>query len=243
MKTWLKSPLTWILLACFLMALFALSGLAKAADEVVQFPESELARESVLPVFDQPEAVKKRFVPTEGRIELGGFFGTSLNDPFLYSYPVGLEVQYHLSEIHAFGLMVVGYANSNTGYVSQIQGVNGATQKIPFTQNPSPTFTTLAEYEFTPYYGKISLTKQSVLNLNISATARAGMLNLSAGGSSATGGLGLNERFFFTRNFGIKLDLSTLFYTKPDVLGGSGTTTTVTELFITLGAVWLLPTL
>src|ERR1700730_15751833 len=98
MKAWLKSPLSWILLACFLIALFALSRLAKA-DEVVQFPESELARESVLPVFDHPEAVKKRYVPTEGRIELDGFLGTSLNDPFLYNYPLGIEAAYHLSEM------------------------------------------------------------------------------------------------------------------------------------------------
>ncbi len=242
MKTWFKSPLSWMLLACFLIALFALSGLAKA-DDVVQFPESELARESVLPVFDQPEAVKKRYVPTDGRIEVGGFLGTSLNDPFLYDYPVGIEAQYHLNEISALGLIVEGYANTNTSYVSQIQQINGAGSAIKFGQNPQPTFAALAEYEFTPYYGKISLSKQNVLNLNISATARAGMMNLSVGGSSITGGLGLNERFFFTRNFGIKLDLSALFYTKPDILGAPNVTITETELFFTLGAVWLLPTL
>lgn len=243
MKTLYKSPLSWMLLACFLVALFALSGLAKA-DDVVQFPESELARESVLPVFDQPEAVKKRFVPTDGRIEIGGFLGTSLNDAFLYNYPLGIEAQYHLNEISALGLMVEAFASTNTSYVGQLQNqVNGAGQKIPFAQNPQANFAALAEYEFTPYYGKISLSKQNVLNLNISATARAGMLNLSVGGSSIAAGLGLNERFFLTRNFGIKLDLSALLYTKPDILGVANATTTVTELFFTLGAVWLLPTL
>jgi outer membrane beta-barrel protein len=242
MKTLYKSPLSWMLLACFLIALFALSGLAKA-DDVVQFPESELARESVLPVFDQPEAVKKRFVPTDGRIEISGFLGTSLNDPFLDNYPLGVEVNYHLNEISSVGLIVEGYANTNTSYVAQLQSQVTGSNTIPFAQNPQPTFATLAEYEFTPYYGKISLSKQNVLNLNISATARAGMINLSVGGSSIAGGLGLNERFFFTRNFGIKLDLSALFYTKPDILGPPNATTTVTELFFTLGAVWLLPTL
>src|SRR4051812_29530300 len=34
------------------------------ASEVVEFPEEELARESVVPIFDQPEAVKKRLVTT-----------------------------------------------------------------------------------------------------------------------------------------------------------------------------------
>jgi len=242
MKPWYKSPIGWLLLGCFFTALFVLSGLAKA-DDVVEFPESELARESVLPVFDQPEAVKRRFVPTDGRIEISGFAGTSLNDAFLYNYPFGGEVQYHLSEIHAVGLMVEGFATSNTGYVSQIQQQVTGGNVIPFAQNPAPTFATLGEYEFTPYYGKISLSKQNVVNLNISATGRVGMVNLSAGGSSFTAGLGINERFFLTRNFGLKLDLSTLFYTKPDVLSKSSGTTTVTELFITLGAVWLLPSL
>ena len=241
MTPWYKSPIGWVLIGCFFVALFALSGLAKA--DTVEFPESELARESVLPVFDQPEAVKKRFVPTDGRVEVHGFFGTSLNDAFLYSYPFGGEVDYHLTEMHSVGLLAEGFASTNTSYVSQIQQVNGAAAKIPFTQNPTPTFAVLGQYEFTPYYGKISLSKQSVLNLNISAEARVGMINLNVGGSSITAGLGLNERFFFTRNFGLKLDLSALIYQKPDILSSTSSNTTVTELFVTLGAVWLFPSL
>jgi outer membrane beta-barrel protein len=241
MTPWYKSPIGWVLLGCFFVALFALSGLAKA--DVVEFPESELARESVLPVFDQPEAVKKRYVPTEGRVEVAGFFGSSLNDAFLYDYPFGLEVDYHLSELHGVGLVAEGFANTNTSYVSQIQTTVNGGNAIPFAQNPQPSFAVLGQYEFTPYYGKISITKQSVLNLNISAELRVGMVNLTVGGSSITGGLGLNERFFFTRNFGLKLDLSTLIYQKADILSVASTNTTVMELFITLGAVWLFPSL
>jgi hypothetical protein len=65
--------------------------------EVIEFSEDELARESVLPVFDQPEAVKRRYVPFDGRFEVGAFVGATLNDPFFNTYPFGLELKYHLS--------------------------------------------------------------------------------------------------------------------------------------------------
>jgi outer membrane beta-barrel protein len=242
MKPWYKSPIGWVLLACFFTALFALTGLAKA-DDVVQFPEAELERESVLPVFDSPQAVKHRNVPTLERVEVAGFLGTSLNDPFITSVPIGAEVSYHVSELHSFGLIAEGFANSTTSYVGQIQQPNSGGQNIPFNQNPTPTFAGLLEYEFTPYYGKISITKQTVFNLNISVTARAGFLSLSSGGG-ATGGLGLNERFFFTRNLGIKADLYSLIYQKTDVVPLSGAQKgTIFDLFFAFGVVYLFPTL
>ena len=69
--------------------------------EIVEFPEEQLARESVVPVFDQPEAVKKRYVPLGGRVELGVFAGATLSDSFFNSYPFGLNVNYHFSDFHA----------------------------------------------------------------------------------------------------------------------------------------------
>jgi outer membrane beta-barrel protein len=248
MKPWYTSPMGRLLIVMVILALWALTSTAARAD-VIEFPEEELSRESVLPVFDQPEAVKKRFVPTEGRIEVEAFAGASLNDPFLNNYPVGLSASYHLNELFAIGALGGFFSNSQSGYVSQIQQLNeGGT--IPFNNNPTPSWMGLGEFEFTPYYGKISLTKQTILNLNISATARLGMIGFSGGGSNMAGGLGLNERLFFSRNFGIKFDLSALIYSKGDVIPfQSGVSnqvvaqTTAVNLYMFVGALWYFPSL
>jgi hypothetical protein len=42
------------------------------ATQNIQFPEEELASESVLPIFDQPVSVKNRAVLTAQRLEVGG---------------------------------------------------------------------------------------------------------------------------------------------------------------------------
>ena len=157
---WHKTILGRILLFMFLSAAlaFILSSSSLAKADVVEFSEEELSRESVLPVFDQPEAVKKRVVPTDSRIEVGGYLGTSLNDPFINEYPIGVDVEYHLTEIHAVGINAAYFITSAASYVPQIQSEVLGGSLIPFNNNPSPQFMILGEYEFTPYYGKISVT-------------------------------------------------------------------------------------
>src|SRR5471030_2893004 len=122
---WYATPMGKILLALFIGAALGFGIYAKA--DVVEFSDEELSRESVLPVFDQPEAVKKRVVPTYSRIEAGGYLGLSLNDAFINTYPIGVDVEYHLTEIHAVGLNAAYFITSQSSYVGQMrQQVNGA---------------------------------------------------------------------------------------------------------------------
>lgn len=220
--------------------------MAAASAETIQFPEEELSQESVLPVFDQPQAVKKRLVPFTDRIELEGSLGASLNDPFFNSYLLGLGGHYHLSEIHSFGLSGAYFMSSQSSYVGQISSQVDPTRLINFNNAPSPQFYFLADYEFTPYYGKISLTKQTVMNLTISGSAGVGVVSTTsaAGNDSSMGfSLGLNERFFFTRNLGIKVDLKTLFYQETDVIATTATRQNVINLMVSLGMVYFIPSL
>ena len=69
---------------------------------VIEFPKEELARESVLPVFDNPVAVKSRLVPTKGRVELGVASGFALNEPFFKTLRYGGHLAYHITETHGF---------------------------------------------------------------------------------------------------------------------------------------------
>lgn len=80
--------------------IFLLIGLTSlnANAEVIRFPEDELAAESVLPVFDHPEAVKNRNVVTKKKIELGSYLGYNLTEPFFNPLNLGVSATYHLSE-------------------------------------------------------------------------------------------------------------------------------------------------
>ncbi|MBK9293168.1 MAG: outer membrane beta-barrel domain-containing protein [Oligoflexia bacterium] len=215
--------------------------------EVVQFKEEELPRESVVPIFDQPEAVKKRYVPYDGRFEMGLFFGALLNDPFYNSYPAGLELRYHFHDMHAFGVVGTYNLRQKTPYIDQIRRQVPSTSIVPFESSPTPEFTAWGEYEFTPYYGKISLTKQGVMNLSISLSLGVGYLSLKSDNTSDSSvgySIGLNQRLFFTRNFGIKLDLKVLNYTQADVVPpGTIEKKALANTMIGLGVVYLLPSL
>jgi outer membrane beta-barrel protein len=223
----------------FLVLFAILFNSAHLKADAVRFPEEELSQESVLPKFDQPEAVKKRVVPFTGRFEVEGFLGFSLSDPFYNSYPVGGALSYHLNEFHSVGFRGAFAISSQAGYVSQIQSLPGGSS-IPFDQASAIKYYTLGEYEFTPYYGKISLTKQTVMNLTISGMLFGGFIGMGTE-SSVTFGMGLNERFFFSRNLGIKADLRAMFYQQTDVVLQPPAKKNMINLFLTIGVVYLFP--
>jgi outer membrane beta-barrel protein len=211
----------------------------RASAETIQFNESELARESVYPIFDQPEAVKKRTVPTSGRVELGAFGGTSLNDPFYDVYPVGITIDYHLSEVHSLGL-VGGFAVSqSTKYNKQLRDQFSTTF---LDQAPYPKTYGLLEYQFTPYYGKISVTKQSVANLSISGLLGVGMMNQNSENGPVFSA-GINERFFFSPNFGLRADLRALFYQQTNAVKITTEKRMITNLVLSVGVLFFIPTL
>jgi outer membrane beta-barrel protein len=217
-----------------------------ARAEVIEFPEEELARESVTPIFDQPEAVKKRLVPMKSRFELGGFSGATLNDPWYNSYPIGINASYHFSEMHGVGLTGAYFVSGRTSYVSQLQSTVSAGNEINFERAPAPKYLGLLEYEFTPYYGKISITKQRVINLTIAGLLGVGMMGVASNtttDSSVDFSVGLSQRFFFTRNFGLRADIRAMFYQQEDVVLRTVQKTNFVNVLLTVGAVYFLPSL
>jgi len=203
-----------------LIAIFASSSLVRA--EVVEFPEEELARESVSPVFDQPEAVKKRLIRTAGRMEMGTFTGVTLNDPFFSSYPLGINLYYHFNEFHSAGIVGAYAVSIQTQYVTQIKEETEApgapaNKKIPFDDAPAPKYYVLGQYEFTAYYGKISFTKQTISNISLGFTAGVGTINLGTDSSVLTA-FGLNQRLYITRRISLRADLQAFLYQAKDVV-------------------------
>ena len=70
-------------------------------------------------------------------------------------------------------------------------------------------------YQFTAYYGKLSLSKQAVMNLSLYGLAGVGLVNWS---DAAEVGLnfGVGQKLYFSPNLALRLDLTMAIYRGPD---------------------------
>ena len=186
-----------------------LSSFAQAAEEI-EVPDDELAKESVLPVFDSVVSVKNRNVTTEGRIDIGVFAGLALTEPIANTTKVGFELNYHLSENHSVGAM---FSSNSTGLSKDAQGLKNDFG-LDFNRAPKPLNTMMLDYNYSPFYGKMSVTKEGVMNTTIYGSGAVGMVKYEHKTYPAIA-IGLGERFYFTNSFSLKVDLRIFAHQAP----------------------------
>jgi len=191
---------------------------AVLADEI-EFPEEELARESTLPIFEKQRAVLNRHVVTEKRFEFGVGGGIEMNEPYYNDYMFGVQGTYNYSEMSAINVQGLFWMDGLSDYGEQLKAGNptppNAFPSFDASKAPHPVWAIFANYQFIAYYGKISLSKQTVMNLNLFALAGLGYINMD---SISTVGvnLGVGQNFFITQNFGIRADLRWLIFQGPN---------------------------
>ena len=184
---------------------------------MIEFPEDELAQESVLPIFDKVEVVKDRRVKTGGRLELGLGGGLNLTEALYENKNFNFNATYHFTNIHAVNFMyfsmVQGLSAMGTDLAEGRGLIEG--QKFDASLAPSPENFLLFNYQATAYYGKISLTKKTVINLTLHGLLGVTSVNFSD--SSSVGfNFGVGQKLFFTNNFGLRMDLLALLFSGPD---------------------------
>jgi outer membrane beta-barrel protein len=225
-----------------------------ARAEVIQFPEDELAAESVLPIFDQPDAVKSRMVQTKNRVELGVSGGYSLTEAFFNPVSMGLNATYHFNEEHGFNFYYDYFFGGQSDYGKQLNPIPNTTPAINANLQyaPSPKFLALANYQYTGYYGKLSLSKETVMNLGLYGLGGLGVIAIGDA-TKPVASIGLGQKFYFDSRFALRFDLRFLAYRGPDALSRAldkKTTEqtasyfdekTVFESLLTFGAVYLFP--
>lgn len=181
------------------------------ADEPIQFSEEELARESVYPVFDETNAVLKRRVVTSERLEFNLFGGAAFNDPFFNPLSFGGGIGYHFTEIHGVQIQGGLLTNTPSQYVDPLKAASDQNYRYA----PAPKYYVYGVYEFTPFYGKLSITKETVCNLALNFTAGGGMYAIGTE-SLPTLVVGFGQKFFFGPSWGLNIDLKTLTFNGPD---------------------------
>lgn len=229
----------------WLLSILILIPALRAHAVRVEFPEEELAQESVYPVFDTPTAVKKKNVLTEKHFEVGLFAGWTLNDAIVEPLNFGGRGVYHLTDTSAIELFFTTFSSKLSTYGQQLQ--QGAGFGLNFIdQVPKPSYAFLGSYQITPYYGKISLTKQTVWNIMIYGTAGVGLVMFNTddlvnaqwngSDSSLAFSAGLGLKIYFTKKLSLISDLRYLFYQGPNPIY-KGTTTPVFEEHSVLNSV------
>ncbi len=176
----------------------------------VAVPKDELATETVYPIFDQAKVVRNRNVQTTGRIDVGLFGGLALTEPIANTSKFGLAVNYHLSEYHSLGLF---YVQNSTGLSKDAEGLKNDFG-LDYSRAPQPQNTIMLDYNYKPYYGKLSFTKNGVINTTIYGSLAGGMIKYQHKSYPALA-VGLGERFYFGKSLSLKTDLRLFVHQAP----------------------------
>lgn len=200
----------------------------------MRFPEEELASETVLPLFDPARAVLNRNVSLKYRFEAGLGISFGLDEPFRSPfYPTGF-LAFYFSEAHGVSLtgtwFLPFYSSAGeklkTGKDlclkdskgNQVRNSRDCVQYQLFDVHrvPYPQWMAFLNYQYTPYYGKISLTKNFVMNLSIYGFAGPGIIILHENSRLLAFNLGIGQRLYLNRYFGLRTDIGLYGYYGPD---------------------------
>ena len=184
--------------------------LAQLAHAQMEVPQDELATETVYPVFDQAKSVKNRNVQTTGRIDIGLFGGLALTEPIANTTKFGIAGNYHFNEYHSLGLFFV---SNSSGLSKDAEGLRNDF-RLDFSRAPQPENSIMLDYNYKPFYGKMSFTKNGVINTTIYGSAALGMVKYQHKSYPALA-VGLGERFYFTKSLSLKTDLRIFAHQAP----------------------------
>ena len=204
----------------------------------IKFPDEELASETVLPVFDPPRMVLNRNISLKYRFEAGGGGTFGLDEPFYFpSYATGF-VSFYLSEVHGLSLTATWfppyYSKASEALKrgvcetpkkdSQDRILRDSSGRIVCLEYklfdvhrlPYPQIMGFLNYQYTPYYGKISLTKKLVMNLSIYGFAGPGLIVFNEGTRLPAFNMGIGQKIYLFRHFAFKTDVGFYGYYGPD---------------------------
>ena len=186
----------------------------------IRFPDEELSAESVLPLVEPPQMVLNRNIPLKFKTELGLGSGFGLDEPFYFAYyPTGVVV-FHLNSFHAISLTGVYFfpwlSGSGKALAEGIRGNEGLL-KLDAHKAPYPQISLFLNYQYSPYYGKISLSKSWVMNLSIYGFIGPGLVVSDQNDYWPAGNFGLGQKLYLNKWLGVRVDLSFYGYYGPAI--------------------------
>lgn len=186
-----------------------------------QINPEEVATESVYPRFDEADVVKKRNITLAQKLKLGLLGGVVRNDPFFEAYDLAGQATYHFTEDHAIFAWLNVFMNSVSSNTRRIGQQLDTISGLPLVPNleltPERKFLFLIGYEVTPYYGKLSITKETVRRLSISGHVGVGPIFIGESIYPAAG-FGISQNVYLVGQWALVADIRALFFSGPDPL-------------------------
>ena len=190
-----------ILISIVLVVAIVIFSIESNADEI-NVPIDELAQETVFPVFDNQQSIKSRNIQDTVTFDVGLFGGLAITEPISNTSKYGFSINYHLSVVHSIGIL---FSMNSTGLSKDAEALK-SDFGLDFTRAPYPQYSLLGDYNYKLYYGKLSVTKNGVINTSIYTSGSAGILKFIHK-SYPVIAVGVGERFYLTNNFAFKVDL------------------------------------
>ena len=205
---------------------------------VIQFPDQELASEYVMPVFKNTKVILNRNITLSKRIEwrISGAFRT--DEPFYNPLSAFTSLSFYWNEFHSIGLSGLYFfpGLSRTGNKLNDEKEGGVPVKCPpgalqcaegrrtFNAGlaPHPLLAGFLNYQFSPLYGKISITKTIVLSFALYSFFGGGAIWLQHGAAPLVMvpaiNFGVGQRFYFNRYFALDGGIDFLMYRGPNAV-------------------------
>lgn len=176
----------------------------------LELPPEELAKETVLPVFDRVEMVRARKVKTAGKWEIGGNFSWMMSEPIFDTSRMGISAYKHTDEQTAWGAQFFYYSAGLSDYAKQLH----KKYELNYNRAPKPEYGIFADYNMKLFYGKMSITKNTTMNTHLLGLFSAGMTkyeNQMYPGMTA----GVGYKFYFTPSISLRTDLRLFIHQAP----------------------------
>lgn len=193
---------------------------------VIRFPEKELASEYVFPVFKNPHAVRNRNVTLYKRLEikLSGLFRT--DEPVYAPLSALGSLSFYWNESHGIGIAGLFFTPglNSKGKEMKTRGVSNSKGEVgsyfDASLAPAPFLAGFLNYQFSPLYGKISLTKTKVFNFALYSFLGLGTVALKHGANAlyivpATN-FGIGQKIYFGSYFALDVGIDFLVYRGPN---------------------------
>lgn len=150
------------------------------------------------------EVVQNRMYAKRHRLTLVASAGTSSTDPFLDVKSVSGALGFHFSETLGLSAVYKKYLVSSSSYLSELErGLVTGTASTANTNKPDSYYG--GEIEYSPLYGKISLSGASIVHYDAHLLFGLGMTDTESG-KYLTPSVGFGPQFYLSSSLALRLD-------------------------------------
>lgn len=151
--------------------------------------------------------IQNRLYSKALKLEIGAYYGSISEDPFLSVRSAGTSLAFHLSESWAFGLLYwkdFVSASSAQASLQQITATQANPGGVSANVNPPKDYFG-GELAYSPIYGKLSLFGLMIIHYDLHVLAGYGINQTDTGNDGAIS-FGIGQQFYLNKFLSLRVD-------------------------------------